>query len=84
VIAPAAGVALVGKPASTLRPFHYAVLIQATIVSYLAFGDLPDLWTIVGAPIPATHRLRQTSSMSERTQRRLAAIVSADVVGHRS
>lgn len=40
-------------PASTLQPFHYVVLIWATIVGYLVFGDLPDAWTILGAAVIA-------------------------------
>jgi len=40
-------------PASTLQPFHYVVLIWATIVGYLVFGDLPDAWTVLGAAVIA-------------------------------
>ncbi|MDP6815191.1 MAG: DMT family transporter [Alphaproteobacteria bacterium] len=40
-------------PASTLQPFHYVVLIWATMVGYLAFDDLPDIWTILGALVIA-------------------------------
>ena len=35
-------------------------------------------------PIPVLHELGYTLKMTEGTQRRLAAIVSADVVGYRS
>jgi drug/metabolite transporter (DMT)-like permease len=40
-------------PASTLQPFHYAVLLWATAVGYLVFGDLPDIWTMLGAAVIA-------------------------------
>ena len=40
-------------PASTLQPFHYIVLLWATVVGYTVFGDLPDLWTILGAIVIA-------------------------------
>lgn len=35
-------------PASVLQPFHYTVLLWATLMGYLVFGELPDLWTIAG------------------------------------
>jgi drug/metabolite transporter (DMT)-like permease len=37
--------------ASALQPFSYSVLIWATIVGFTVFGDLPDLFTVVGALI---------------------------------
>ena len=38
-------------PASSLQPFNYTLLLWATIVGYLVFDNLPDLWTIVGGAI---------------------------------
>jgi drug/metabolite transporter (DMT)-like permease len=38
-------------PASSLQPFSYSILIWATVVGFLLFDNLPDLWTIVGAAI---------------------------------
>jgi drug/metabolite transporter (DMT)-like permease len=38
-------------PASTLQPFSYTILIWATLVGFLVFGNLPDLLTVVGALI---------------------------------
>ncbi|MEQ8666700.1 MAG: DMT family transporter [Rhodospirillales bacterium] len=35
--------------AATLQPFNYMLLVWAVIVGYVVFGDLPDLWTVVGA-----------------------------------
>jgi len=38
-------------PASLLAPFDYTTLIWATILGFIAFGDLPDAWTVLGALI---------------------------------
>ena len=38
-------------PASVLQPFSYTVLVWATLVGFLVFGNLPDLTTILGASI---------------------------------
>lgn len=40
-------------PASVLQPFHYTVLLWATVIGYLVFGDFPDGWTIVGGLVIA-------------------------------
>ncbi|MCZ4281253.1 DMT family transporter [Kiloniella laminariae] len=37
--------------AATLQPFNYSILIWATLLGWLVFGDLPDSLTIVGATI---------------------------------
>jgi drug/metabolite transporter (DMT)-like permease len=38
-------------PASLLAPFFYSQLLWATGLGFLAFGNLPDGWTITGAAI---------------------------------
>lgn len=38
-------------PASLLAPFSYVMLIWSTGLGYAVFGNLPDLWTWVGAAI---------------------------------
>lgn len=38
-------------PANTLMPYSYCFLLYLTLSSYLVFGDVPDLWTIVGASV---------------------------------
>ena len=43
--------ALECAPASVLQPYSYTILVWATLVGWLAFGDLPDGFTIVGASI---------------------------------
>jgi drug/metabolite transporter (DMT)-like permease len=40
-------------PASTLQPYSYTILIWATVVGFLLFGNLPDLATVAGALIIA-------------------------------
>jgi drug/metabolite transporter (DMT)-like permease len=38
-------------PAATIQPFTYTLLIWAVVIGWLAFGDLPDRWTLVGAAV---------------------------------
>ena len=40
-------------PASVLQPFSYTMLVWATVVGFLVFGNLPDLATVAGAAIIA-------------------------------
>lgn len=44
-------------PASVLQPFHYTVLLWATVIGYLVFGDFPDTWTIAGGVLIAVSGL---------------------------
>ena len=44
-------VALHMAPASSLQPFNYTMLVWATVLGFLVFGDLPDSWTVVGATV---------------------------------
>jgi drug/metabolite transporter (DMT)-like permease len=37
--------------ASVLAPFSYTQLLWVSILGFLVFGELPDLWTIVGAAV---------------------------------
>jgi len=43
--------ALEATPASVLQPFNYTLLVWATAVGFLVFGDLPDGVTVAGAAI---------------------------------
>lgn len=43
--------------AATIAPFGYASLIWATLFGFLAFGDLPDAWTVAGAGLIAASGL---------------------------
>ena len=40
-------------PATVVAPFSYASIIWAILYGFMFFGDLPDLWTLVGASIIA-------------------------------
>ena len=63
--------ALTLTEASKLAPYSYTNLIWATIIGYVLFNDLPDLWTFVGAGviiasglyiIHREHRIKQTEA----------------------
>jgi drug/metabolite transporter (DMT)-like permease len=43
--------ALECAPASVLQPFNYTLLVWATLVGFVVFGDFPDAWTIAGAVV---------------------------------
>ena len=43
--------ALDSAPAALLQPYTYTLLLWVTLLGYLVFGDLPDLWTVLGAAI---------------------------------
>ena len=59
-------------PASQLQPFHYSVLLWASALGFLVFGDLPDLWTVAGGAlivasgVYAWHRERRAAQRSSR------------------
>lgn len=63
--------ALSHAPASVVAPFTYSSLLWATLLGYLVFADLPDLWTLVGAAIIAGsglyiyHREQQAKQAAE-------------------
>lgn len=38
-------------PAAVVAPFNYVQLLGAAVLGYLVFGDLPELWTWVGAGV---------------------------------
>lgn len=54
-------------PASVLQPFNYLQLIWSTIMGYLAFGAIPDLWTVVGGAIVALSGLYALTHSRTRT-----------------
>jgi drug/metabolite transporter (DMT)-like permease len=49
--------AFTAAPASSLAPFTYLQIIWSTAVGFLAFGDFPDGWTLLGAAIVAASGL---------------------------
>lgn len=38
-------------PVATVAPFQYTMMLWATFYGFTMFGDLPDLWTLIGAGI---------------------------------
>jgi drug/metabolite transporter (DMT)-like permease len=38
-------------PASRLAPFSYLQLVWVTVIGYVAFGDFPDTWSLIGIAI---------------------------------
>lgn len=43
--------ALEYAPAALLQPFNYSLLVFATLVGLLVFGEFPDGWTLAGAAL---------------------------------
>jgi len=62
---------LEAAPAAAVAPFTYVGLIWSTGYGYFLWGDLPDLWTIVGALVIAGSGLY--IFYREQTKRRAAA-----------
>jgi len=43
--------ALHAAPASVLQPFNYTLVVWASFMGFLVFGDVPDAWTLLGGAI---------------------------------
>ena len=43
--------AFTNAEASAVAPYTYSNLIWATVIGFFFFGNLPDMWTYVGAAI---------------------------------
>lgn len=41
-------------PASVVAPYQYTLIIWAIVLGYLAFGDIIEFWTLVGAAVICT------------------------------
>jgi drug/metabolite transporter (DMT)-like permease len=37
--------------AGAVQPYAYTLLVWVTILGFVLFGDVPDVWTILGAAI---------------------------------
>jgi drug/metabolite transporter (DMT)-like permease len=57
-------------PASRLAPFSYSQLIWVTVIGYVAFGDFPDAWSLVGIAILMASGI-YTATHQRKTDRRL-------------
>jgi drug/metabolite transporter (DMT)-like permease len=60
-------------PASLLAPFFYSQLLWVSVLGFLVFGNLPDVWTIVGATIIAASGLYTAHRERVRRQERRGA-----------
>lgn len=63
--------ALDSAPAALLQPYTYTLLLWVTLLGFLAFGDLPDPWTVAGAGIVVGSGLlvlRQDLRQARRTR----------------
>jgi drug/metabolite transporter (DMT)-like permease len=38
-------------PAKVLQPFNCTLLHWASVIGFLVFGDIPDLWTAIAAVV---------------------------------
>jgi drug/metabolite transporter (DMT)-like permease len=43
--------ALTVESASLLAPFAYSQIVWALILGYLVFGDVPDVWMLLGGAV---------------------------------
>jgi drug/metabolite transporter (DMT)-like permease len=41
-------------PAPFVSPFNYAQILGAAVLSFVVFGQMPDLWTWIGSAIIAS------------------------------
>ncbi len=58
-------------PAVVIQPFTYSIMIYATIIGYLVFGDFPDAMTVTGGILIATagiYALRHEQLESRRAR----------------
>ncbi|MEZ5854891.1 MAG: DMT family transporter [Hyphomicrobiaceae bacterium] len=59
--------------AGALQPYSYTLLVWATVIGFLVFGQVPDGWTLAGAAIVIAsglyvwHRERSIAQRLERT-----------------
>ena len=64
--------------ASVLAPFSYSQLLWVSILGFLVFGEVPDIWTVVGAAFIVTSGLY--TAHRERVRRSQMAAAAAEPV----
>jgi drug/metabolite transporter (DMT)-like permease len=69
-------------PASTIAPFLYISLITYSVAGYLAFGQVPDAWTLAGASIVILSGL-YLFQRERATQRAAAVAMTSEAVPQR-
>lgn len=63
-------------PAAALQPYSYSLIVWATLVGFVVFGNLPDLWTVAGAVVVASSGLyafARERQLKRRAERETAA-----------
>jgi drug/metabolite transporter (DMT)-like permease len=55
-------------PASRIAPFIYSQIIWMTVAGYLVFGDVPEVWTFVGAVVVVMCGLYLLNSERQKNQ----------------
>jgi drug/metabolite transporter (DMT)-like permease len=69
--------------ASAVMPYDYTRLIFAAVIGYLAFAEVPDLWTWIGAAVIASSAIyiaHRESVRRQSTATRAAAAVGSTAV----
>ncbi len=76
--------ALKVAPASVLQPFNYTLLLAATAIGYFLFGQLPDMWTTLGASVIVGSGLyvaQREYSIKRKEQQRAEGALSEQLDG---
>ena len=71
-------------PASTLAPYAYLIIVWLGVLGYLVFGEIPDLWTIVGTVVIAAAGLyvyRQEANARRNARAAPQSAAEIDEVG---
>ncbi len=67
--------------ASAVLPLDYARLVFVAIIAYVAFGEVPDLWTWIGAGVIAGAAIYIAEREARIGRARAAAAAAADRAG---
>jgi len=68
-------------PASTLAPYTFLITVWLGLLGYMVFGELPDLWTVVGALVIIGSGLYVYQSEARKRRNARAAPQSAEEIG---
>lgn len=68
-------------PASTLAPYTYLIIVWLGLLGYLVFGEIPDLWTVVGTVVIAASGLYVYRQEAKARRNARAAPQSAEEIG---
>ena len=57
-------------PASLLAPFIYTQIVWMILIGFVTFGDVPDMWTLIGATIVIARSSPPCAARSSQRRRR--------------